>query len=218
MNALAAGKPTVGSRRERKKRAQKQEIYQAATALFMAKGYENTTIDMIADMADIGRATFFNYYPTKADILHEIADGAVEHAKRVFDKEFGEGSGPVVEKIKRSFTRFAKIVERNPEYYQTVFIDVMRTQTGFVDAKNVSRSNLIDVLADHLKAEQKKGEIDPSLNPDQLSEMLTGIYNYTILNCGVRDFSYSLVERITKAAEIFVQGCAPPVVKTKPDA
>lgn len=209
MNAPLAKKPVTKSLRERKKRAQKQEIYQTATALFMEKGYENTTIDMIAEQADIGRATFFNYYPAKADILHEIANGAVEHAKRVFDKEFSEGSGPVIDKIKRSFTRFARIVERNPEYYQTVFLDVMRSQTGFVDAESAVRPNLIDVLADHLAVEQKKGELDPSLDPGQLSEMLNGIYNYTILNCGMRNFSYSLVDRITKAAEIFVEGCAP---------
>ena len=209
MNAPLAGNPAVGSLRERKKRAQKQEIYQTATALFMAKGYENTTIDMIAQQADIGRATFFNYYPTKADLLHEIADGAVEHAKRVFDKEFGDGPGPVIDKIKRSFTRFGRIVERNPEYYQTVFLDVMRTQTGFVDAQSAIRPNLIDVLAGHLAKEQKNGQLDPSLDPGQLSEMLNGIYNYTILNCGMRNFSYSLVERITKAAQIFVEGCAP---------
>lgn len=216
MNAPLAEPPAAGSRRERKKRAQKQEIYQAATTLFMANGYENTTIDMIAEAADIGRATFFNYYPTKADVLHEIANGAVAHAKRVFDKEFGEGPGPVIDKIKRSFTRFARIVERDPEYYQTVFLDVMRTQTGFVDIGNADRPNLIDVLAGHLAVEQSKGELDPSLDPGQLSEMLNGIYNYTILNCGMRNFSYSLVDRITKAAEIFVDGCAPRDPKKAP--
>jgi AcrR family transcriptional regulator len=215
MNATLAAKPVIESRRERKKRAQKQEIYQAGTALFMAKGFENTTIDMIAELADIGRATFFNYYPTKADILHEIAASAVDHAKRVFDKEFDDGPGPVTDKIKRCFTRFALIVERNPEYYQTVFLDVMRTLTGFVDAGSAARPNLIKVLSVHLEAEQKKGELDPALDPGQMSEMLTGIYNYTILNCGMHDFSYSLVGRLTKAAEIFIEGCAPPELKKK---
>jgi AcrR family transcriptional regulator len=209
MTAHLAEKPATESRRERKKRVQKQEIYQAATALFMDKGYENTTIDMIAERADIGRATFFNYYPAKADLLHEIADGAIEHAKRVFDKEFAEDSGTVADKIKRCFIRFARIVERNPAYYQAVFLNVMRSQTGFVEAQNEDRPNLIDVLAGHLKSEQEKGELNGSLDPGQLSEMLTGIYNYTILNCGMRDFSYSLVDRISKAAEIFVAGCAP---------
>ena len=213
MNATLAAKPVIESRRERKKRVQKQEIYQAATTLFMAKGFENTTIDMIAELADIGRATFFNYYPTKADILHEIAHSAVEHGKRVFDEEFAEGTGPVTEKINRSFTRFARIVERNPKYYQMVFLDIMRTLTGLVDAESAVRSSLVYALAAHLEAEQENGELDPALDPGQLSEMLTGIYNYTIFNWGIHNFSYSLVERLTKAAEIFIGGCAPPELK-----
>jgi len=210
METPQSEKDTKLSRRERKKRAQKQEISQAATTLFREKGYENATIDMIAEAADISRATFFNYYPNKIDVLHEIADGAVEHARRVFDKEFGDGAGSVVEKIKRSFIRFARIVERDPQYYQAVFLDVMRAQTGSVDRGADIRPNLIDVLAVHLAAEQQKGALDATLDPDQLSEMLTGIYMYTILNCGMHNFSYSLVERIGKAAEIFIAGCAPP--------
>jgi hypothetical protein len=67
---------------------------------------------------------------------------------------------------------------------------------------------LIDVLAKHLEAEQQRGEIDPALSPNQLAEMLTGIYMYTILNCVLNDFSYSLVERMTNAAEIFMREIA----------
>jgi AcrR family transcriptional regulator len=208
MDVPQAEKELKLSRRERKKRAQKQEIYQAAFALFKERGYENATIDMIAEAADIGRATFFNYYPAKADILREIADSAVRHANGVFDEEFGEGAGPVVDKIKRSFTRFARIVERAPEYYQTVFLEVMRSHTGSVDDETAARPNLIEVLTTHLRAEQQKGELDAAFDPGQLSEMLTGIYMYTILNFGMRNFSYSLVERIEKAAEIFTAGCA----------
>lgn len=210
MDAPQNQKDTKLSRRERKKRVQKQEISQAATALFMEKGYESATIEMIAEAADISRATFFNYYPAKVDILHEIADGAVEHARRVFDKEFGEGPGPVVDKIKRSFTRFARILERDPAYYQAVFLDVMRSQTGIVDDTSGARPNLIEVLAVHLEAEQQNGELDAALDPGQLSEMLTGIYMYTILNWGRHDLAYSLVDRLCKAAEIFVGGCASP--------
>ncbi|MCC7121177.1 MAG: TetR/AcrR family transcriptional regulator [Gammaproteobacteria bacterium] len=196
------------SHRERKKRAQKQAIYQCALALFMERGVESTTIDMIAAEANISRATFFNYYPTKDAILHEIADGAVEHAKRVFDKELGEGSGTVVERIQRSFVRFARIVERNPHYYRTVFLDVMRSEVGFVDAANAARPNLIDVLAGHLRTAQQRGELDPALDPGQLSEMLTGIYMYTILNWCKRDFSGALTSRVADAARTFVVGCA----------
>lgn len=212
MNVPRNGSTVRTSRRERKKRALKQEIFQAATRLFMEVGYEKATIEMIAEAADISRATFFNYYATKAAILHDIAGTAVEHARRVFAKEFADDTAPVVEKIARSFIRFARIVERDPLYYRSVFLEVMRSQIGFIDERADAHAhpNLIDALATHLEAAQRKGQIDASLDPAQLAEMLTGIYMYTIFNCAMRGFPYSLVARMREAAEIFVAGCAPP--------
>ena len=197
------------SRRERKKRALRAQIHRAATALFMEQGYEDTTIDEIAESADIGRATFFNHYPSKEAILHEIAREAIEYAQRIFDREFGRKSGPVADKITRSLERFARIVERNPKYYQNVFLDVMRSQAGFAGPNRETRDHLVDVLAEHLRAEQRKGELNPSLDPTQLAEMLTGVYMYTILS-GIRHgLAYSLVERMKKAVAIFLGGCGP---------
>ncbi len=61
-------KPT-GGLRERKKEKTKLTIQRTALRLFREQGYENTTIDQIADAAEISRASFFRYFPTKAEIL-----------------------------------------------------------------------------------------------------------------------------------------------------
>lgn len=195
------------SRRARKKRATKQAIYEAAVRLFMERGYEQTTIDDIANTADVSRATFFNYYVSKAAVLHEIAGEALAYARRTFDREFGRRDVPVRTKIRASLERFALIVERNPRYYQTVFLDAMRSQAGFVIANRTAAKTLIDVLTGHLRAAQRAGEIDPEPDPHQLAEMLTGIYMYAILSYILQGCRGSLIERIGKAADIFLDGC-----------
>ena len=45
------------------------ELAAVAQRLFVRKGFEQTSIDDIADAAEIGRRTFFRYFPTKADVL-----------------------------------------------------------------------------------------------------------------------------------------------------
>src|SRR3989337_454521 len=79
--------------RERKKRALRERTYRRAIELFMAKGYEATTVDEIAQAAEIGRATFFNHYPSKEAILHELAREAVAYAAGVFEVELAHGTG-----------------------------------------------------------------------------------------------------------------------------
>lgn len=55
--------------RERKRRETLRRITETGVRLFMAKGYEATTLDEIAAEAGIARRTFFYYFKSKDDIL-----------------------------------------------------------------------------------------------------------------------------------------------------
>ena len=55
--------------RERKRRQTLQRIAAVGLELFLAKGYEATTLDDITAAADISRRTFFYYFKSKDDIL-----------------------------------------------------------------------------------------------------------------------------------------------------
>ncbi|MEU6781781.1 TetR family transcriptional regulator [Nonomuraea angiospora] len=57
------------SRRERKKRQTRQLLVGTALRLFAEQGYEQTTVAQIAAAADVATKTFFNYFPTKEDVL-----------------------------------------------------------------------------------------------------------------------------------------------------
>ncbi|HWV10945.1 MAG TPA: helix-turn-helix domain-containing protein [Pseudomonas sp.] len=55
--------------REKKRRETHQRIVDAALGLFLANGYNATTLDAIADQAGISRRTFFSYFKSKDDIV-----------------------------------------------------------------------------------------------------------------------------------------------------
>jgi AcrR family transcriptional regulator len=55
--------------RERKKQKTKEAIQREGMRLFQEQGYDETTIEQIADAAEISPSTFFNYFPTKEDVV-----------------------------------------------------------------------------------------------------------------------------------------------------
>lgn len=59
----------MSSLRERKKAATRQRITEAGTTLFLERGFDNVTINEVADAADVSKVTVFNYFPRKEDIL-----------------------------------------------------------------------------------------------------------------------------------------------------
>jgi AcrR family transcriptional regulator len=60
---------TPTTRAGRPRRSSAEILADAASELFLENGYAKTTVDQIAQRAGVSRATFFNYFAGKADLL-----------------------------------------------------------------------------------------------------------------------------------------------------
>src|ERR1700730_12899513 len=60
--------------RERNRQRTFQQIIDAAFTLFRTLGYDQTTMDAIAEKAEVSRGTLFNYFPTKQALLIPFAN------------------------------------------------------------------------------------------------------------------------------------------------
>jgi len=83
--------------RERKKRATRIAIRDAGMRLFAEQGFAGTTMEQIAEAADVSRATVFTYFPTKEEIV--FGDGSVaidELGRRLRARPEGEATIVVV--------------------------------------------------------------------------------------------------------------------------
>jgi len=59
----------VAGRRERRRAEMRERLFRAALHLFAERGYLETTVEDITEAADVGKGTFFNYFPTKEHVL-----------------------------------------------------------------------------------------------------------------------------------------------------
>jgi AcrR family transcriptional regulator len=76
-----AGKPDAPSARvslrDKQKAMTRGLLWDAAVALFVAKGYSSTTIDDITSAAGVSRATFYLHFDGKARIVAEVYEGVL---------------------------------------------------------------------------------------------------------------------------------------------
>jgi AcrR family transcriptional regulator len=72
------------SLRQRKKDATHQAIADAAWELFAEQGYEQTSINDIADRANVAPRTFFRYFPTKEAVVYPELDRTLNSVRDEF--------------------------------------------------------------------------------------------------------------------------------------
>jgi len=70
--------PIAQGLRERKKQKTREAIQREAMRLIGKQGYEQTTIEQIAAAVEISPSTFFNYFPSKEDlVLYDAYDPVI---------------------------------------------------------------------------------------------------------------------------------------------
>src|SRR5260370_16893747 len=68
-SANSASPPSRHDRRQRRSADIRERLFRAALSLFAKKGFAETTVEDITEAADVGKGTFFNYFPSKDHIL-----------------------------------------------------------------------------------------------------------------------------------------------------
>lgn len=95
--------------RERKKQRTKEAIQREALRLFEAQGYEATTIEQIAAAADISPSTFFNYFPSKEDVI--IFD---PYDPQLIAAFLGRPAGePLIDTLRQALAELSPLFERD---------------------------------------------------------------------------------------------------------
>jgi AcrR family transcriptional regulator len=61
-------------------------IIEATREVFLTRGYSGTTIDEIARVADVSRASFYTYFPSKREVLLAVGADAASTSQALIDR------------------------------------------------------------------------------------------------------------------------------------
>jgi len=104
---------TAVSRRERRSAELRERLFRAALALFASKGYAETTVEDITEAADVGKGTFFNYFPSKEHILMAFGEMQLGKLESVIN-DARRSDQPMREVLRNLVMRMTEEPIRNP--------------------------------------------------------------------------------------------------------
>jgi AcrR family transcriptional regulator len=170
---------------ERERRERRTQILDAAQQVFNDRGFDAATMDEVAEMAQLGKGTLYNYFRTKEDLLGGVA---ARHMQRMVGKyqRAGEEASDGRDQVRRMMLAYA-------EHMSTSFAHLQMVISRFIQgpppdpngsAQQLMRDNVMQLMGLYEQAiqrGQRDGSIRPDLEPMPLCMQLWSCVNGALL-------------------------------------
>ena len=158
-------------KRERNKIQCRERILATSRRLFTSGGYEETTIEEIAEASEISKATLYNYFPNKEILLVGIADAALEELRNLLETELREETD-CLRKLRRILEELAQDAMR----YLSLTRRILALNVCPESPLHVTRVELLEILSDLTDQAQKAGQLRRDLPLEELTDGFLQVY------------------------------------------
>jgi AcrR family transcriptional regulator len=190
-------------RRERKKDETKQKIIDMALELFHRQGFAATSMEQIADTADVAKGTLYNHFSTKEAIVGEYMRRTVRENEPDAVKFFEE----LPDTRSRLYVFMEKIAEWTELNKEIVGIYVSyRMQNLFRPQDERERSGFESLLAKIIGHGQASGELRKNISQEKLVKYFEVLHAMTLRNWLVEPEEFPLQQNLIEAVDLFLTG------------
>ena len=107
----------IADRKRRERQARMQLILNAGARVFARHGYHRASMDLIAEEAELGKATLYYYYKNKDDLLLGILTEGIKDFFSRLEQSLQTTEDPI-EQLKKTIRESMLFFERHPDYFK----------------------------------------------------------------------------------------------------
>jgi len=199
-------------RREYKKDLTRQQLLMAAADLFAERGFESTSVEDIAERANVSKGTLYYHFETKETLVVELRRSMLAGSVEQTYALLGQGLPPITVLEKLLLER-ASFTQKEPELAKVFFLQ--RIQVMFLKDEDLivrpdadgKRTLLFRTAIYELVCEaQKRGQIRSDQSPAEMTGMITACFLHAQGAWLASDRSTSLVEKIHRWLHALLDG------------
>src|SRR5580693_4244304 len=193
-------------RRQRRSAETRERLFRSALDLFAKKGFTETTVEDITEAADVGKGTFFNYFPSKVHIL--LAFGEMQLAKLDSAVTQARRTGEPLPQFLRSLgVRMTQEPVRNPGIIRVLlqaYLAATPVREAMLDLQKRVRALHTEIVL----LGQERGEIRRDLPAAEISDVFRQTIFGTLLFWSLHGDA-TLNARMDSAFNVLWSGLAP---------
>src|SRR5579862_3898882 len=159
--------PRPTGRRERHRAETRERIFRAALRLFAERGYLETTVEDITEAADVGKGTFFNYFPAKEHVLATLGAERVAAIERALEQARKGTVMPVLRDLAVSLAGQSNDSAALLRAIYAAHASCEPVRAELQKRLHTGRKLLAQIFA----LGQKRGEVRRDLSPAELARM-----------------------------------------------
>jgi AcrR family transcriptional regulator len=194
------------SRRERHSAERRERLFRAALELFARKGFAETTVEDITNTADLGKGTFFNYFPSKEHILLAFGEMQLAKLQAAFD-EMRETNVPVPIFLRSLGPRMTQEPMRNPSIIR-ILLQAFLANTAVREPMLDLQRRVTAIHTEMIRMGQERGEIRDDVPPEELAHVFRQAIFGTLLIWSLYGDA-TLLSRMERSFEVLWTGLAP---------
>jgi len=146
-------------------RERKQQLVDAAMALFADRGYSATRILDICERAGVAKGLFYWYFPTKLDLFSELARSMRQRLRRA-QADAMDPTADAVTRIRQGTAASVRFMAEHATYF--ALVDVERADPAIADALRAGSDVYFHDVRALIEEAQRDGAI-PDADPRLLT-------------------------------------------------
>lgn len=156
--------------RERNKQKVTERIIVAAMELFKTQGYEQTTMDDIANKAEISRGTLFNYFPSKDALLLPWGEEILEKFVKPGLANYLATQPKTIDVLRFLFASMGESVLAAPDVISAFMGEALKPSNK--PQAERARTGMIEVFMQVLRYGQARGEVRSDIPLEEMAAYL----------------------------------------------